>query len=53
MRGFHTIHLPHFQNFSARNALISAYEKLSDHSIEMAIALIFVFGVLFWAVIAR
>jgi len=53
MRGFHTIHLPHFQNFSARNALVSASEKLMDHSIETAIALIFLFGVLFWVVVAR
>jgi hypothetical protein len=28
MRGFHTIHLPHFQNCSARSALVSACEKL-------------------------
>ena len=57
MRGFHTIHLPHFQNFSARNALVSACEKLMDHSIEITMALTFVFGVLmlltFWVVVAR
>ena len=57
MRGFHTIHLPHFQNFSARSALVSTYEKLSDHSIEITMALTFLFGALmlltFWAVVAR
>ena len=57
MRGFHTIHVPHFQDFSARNALVSAREKLSDHSIEITMALTILFGVLmlltFWAVVAR
>ena len=57
MRGFHTIHLPHFQNFSARGALLSACEKLSDHSIEITMAVTFLFGVLmlltFWVVVAR
>lgn len=57
MRGFHTVHLPHFQNFPARNALVSACEKLMDHSIEITMALTFVFGVLmlltFWVVVAR
>jgi len=57
MRGFHTIHLPDFQNFSARSALVSAREKLSDHSIEIVMALAILFGVLiistFWAVVAR
>ena len=57
MRGFHTIHVPHFQHFSARSALDSAREKLSDHSIEITMALAILFGVLivltFWAVVAR
>jgi len=57
MRGFHTIHLPHFQHFSARSALVSAHEKLSDYSIEITMALTILFGVLmlltFWAVVAR
>jgi len=57
MRGFHTIHLPHFQHFSARSALVSAREKLSDHSIEITMALTILFGVLmlltFWTVVAR
>jgi len=57
MRGFHTIHVPHFQHFSARNALVSAREKLSDHSIEVTMALTALFGVLmlltFWTVVAR
>lgn len=54
MRGFHTIRFPHF---SARSALISAHEKLTDHSIEITMALTILFGVLmvltFWAVVAR
>jgi len=57
MRVFHTIHVPHFQHFSARNALVSAREKLSDHSIEIMIALTVLFGVLMlltlWTVVAR
>ena len=58
MRGFHTIHFPHFQHFSARNALVSAHEKLSDYRIEITgLALMVLFGVLmllsFWAVVAR
>ena len=57
MRGLHTIHLPHFQHFSARSALVSAREKLSDYSIEITLALTVLFGVLmlltFWAVVAR
>ena len=57
MRDFHTIHLPHFQHFSARGALASARERLSDHSIEITMALTILLGVLmlltFWAVVAR
>ena len=57
MRGFNTIHLPHFQHFSARSALISARERLSDYSIEITLALTVLFGVLmlltYWAVVAR
>jgi hypothetical protein len=57
MRGLHTIHLPHFQNLSARSAFVLACEKLSEHSIEITTALTFLFGVLmlltFWAVVAR
>lgn len=57
MRGFHTIHVPHFQNLSARNALVSARGKLSDHSIEITLALTILFGVLmvltFWTIVAR
>jgi hypothetical protein len=57
MRGFHTIHIPHFQNCSARSALVSACEKLIDHGIEVTMALTFLFGVLmlltFWALVAR
>ena len=57
MRGFPTIHLPHFQHLSAHSALVSAREKLSDHSIEITLALTVLFGALmvltFWAVVAR
>ena len=57
MRGFHTIHLPHFQNCSAGSALVSAYDKLIDHSTDITMALTFLFGVLMlltsWVVVAR
>ena len=57
MRGFYTIPLPHFRHFSARSALVSARERLSDYSIEITLALTVLFGVLmlltFWAVVAR
>lgn len=57
MRGFQTIHLPHFQHFSARSAVLSVREKLSNHGIEITMALTILFGVLmvltFWAVLAR
>ena len=57
MRGTHSIHVPHFQHFSARSALVSARDKLSAHSIEIAMTLAILFGVLmllsFWAVVAR
>jgi hypothetical protein len=57
MRGFHTIHLPHFQHFSARSVVVSAHEKLSAHSIEITMTFAILLGVLillsFWAVVAR
>ena len=57
MRGFHTIHLPHFQHSSAHSVLLSALEKLSNHSIEITLSFTILFGVLmvltFWAVVAR
>jgi hypothetical protein len=57
MQRFHSIHVPHFQHFFARNTLVSAREKLIDHSIEISMALTILFGVLmvlaFWAVVAR
>jgi hypothetical protein len=57
MRSFHAIHLPHFQHFSAHNALVSAREKLMDHSMEIAMAVTMLIGVLmvltFWAVVAH
>ena len=55
MRGFHTIHLPHFQHFSTHSAFVSCREKLSAHSIEIIMALAILCGVLivltFWAVV--
>jgi len=57
MQRFHSIHVPHFQHFFAHSSLVSAREKLMDHSIEITMALTILFGVLmvltFWAVIAR
>jgi len=57
MQRFHSIHVPHFQHFLARSTLVSAREKLIDHSIEISMALTILFGVLmvlsFWAVVAR
>lgn len=57
MRGFETIHLPHFRHFSTRAVVGSAREKLIDHSIEITMAVTILFGVLmvlaFWAVVAR
>jgi len=57
MRGLYSIHVPHFQHFSAHRALVSARDKLSAHSIEITMTLAILFGVLivlsFWAVVAR
>jgi hypothetical protein len=57
MQRFHSIHVPHFQHFFARSTLVSAREKLIDHSTEITMALAIIFGVLmvltFWAVVAR
>jgi hypothetical protein len=57
MRGLYSIHVPHFQHFSARSAFVSAREKLSAHSIEIISTFAILLGVLiwltFWAVVAR
>ena len=57
MQRFHSIHVPHIQHFFARSTLVSAREKLIDHSIEITMAVTILFGVLmmlaFWAVAAR
>ena len=57
MRSLYSIHLPHFQHFSAHSALVSVRDKLSAHSIEISLTLVILFGVLivlsFWAVVAR
>ena len=57
MRGFHTVHLPHFQRFSAHHVVVSILEQLSDHGLEITMVLTILFGLLmaltFWAVVAR
>ena len=57
MRGLYSIHVPHFQHFSARSVLFSARGKLRAHSIEITMTFAILLGVLmllsFWAVVAR
>lgn len=57
MRSLYSIHVPHFQHFSARSAVLSARDKLSAHSIEITMTFAILFGVLillsFWALVAR
>ena len=57
MRHVNTIHIPHFQHFSARSALASARDKFGAHRIEITMTLAILFGLLvaltFWAVVAR
>ena len=57
MRHLNSIHIPHFQHFSARSAFVSARDKFSEHSIEITMTLVILFGLLialtFWAVVAR
>jgi hypothetical protein len=57
MQRFHSIHVPHFRNFSARSALVSARDKLNVHGIEITMTLAILFGLLmlwtFWFVVAH
>jgi len=57
MRHVNSIHIPHFQHFSARSAFVSARDKFSEHSIEITMTLAILFGLFialtFWAVVAR
>jgi hypothetical protein len=57
MRGWHSIHVPHFQHFSPRSTLVSARDRLSAQGIEITATFAILFGVLmllsFWAAVAR
>jgi hypothetical protein len=44
MRNFNSIDVPHFPHLSARSALISARDSLSNHSIEIAMTFAILFG---------
>ena len=53
MSYFHSIHIPHFQHFSIRRALLS----IGDHETEILMTIAIICGFLiawtFWAVVAR
>ena len=57
MQRFHSIHVPHFQHFSARSALVSARDQLNAHGNEITMTLAILFGLFllwtFWFVVAR
>jgi len=57
MLHFNSIHVPHFQHFSARRALVSARDQLSAHNIEITMTVAILCGLLiawtFWVVVAR
>ena len=57
MQRFHSIHVPHFQHFSARSALVSARDQLNAHGIEITMTLAILFGLVmlwsFWLVVAH
>ena len=57
MQRFHSIHVPHFQHFSARSALVSARDQLNFHGIEITMTLAILLGFLvlwaFWSVVAQ
>jgi hypothetical protein len=57
MQRFHSIHVPHFQHFSARSALLSARDQLSAHCFEITMTLVVLFGLVmlatFWVVVER
>jgi hypothetical protein len=57
MQRFHSIHIPHFQHFSARSVLVSARDQLHAHGIETMMTLAMLFGLfllwIFWFVVAH
>ena len=57
VRHLNSIQVAHFQHFSPRNALVSARDTLSAHSIGITMTLVILVGLLigltFWAVVAR
>ena len=58
MQRFRSIHVPHFQHFSARSALVSARDQLNAaHGIEVTMTLAILFGLFmlwtFWSVLAH
>jgi hypothetical protein len=57
MLHFDSIHVPHFQHFSARRALVSARDQLSAHKTEITMTVAILCGLLiawtFWVVVAR
>jgi hypothetical protein len=57
MQRFHSIHVPGFQHFSARSALVSARDQLNAHGIEITMTLAILFGLFmlwtFWSVVAH
>jgi len=57
MQRFHSIHVPHFQHFSARSALVSARDQLNAHGFEIKMTLAILFGLFmlwtFWFVVAH
>jgi hypothetical protein len=54
MQRLHSIHIPHFQHFSARNVLVSARDQLDAHGMEITMTLAILFGLFmlwtFWIV---
>ncbi len=57
MQRFHSIHVPHFQHFSARSAYVSARDQLNAHGIEITMTFAILFGLFmlwaFWFVVAH
>jgi len=56
MPHFSSIHVPHFQHFSVRTVLLSARDQLSEHEIDILMAVAILCALLiawtFWAVVA-
>jgi len=57
MPHFNSIHIPHFQHFSARRAIVLARDQLSEHETEILMTVAILCGLLiawtFWAVVVR